>query len=98
MLRSYFLFSLYFFFFITLFPSKLSFAQQGADETYQHKQDSASLIYKNLNARNELTFDSLNAFRLRQEPVIPVREKKFIRAGTEWFLTQAFPASFNRFI
>lgn len=28
----------------------------------------------------------------------PKREKKFWRAGVEWFLTQAFPATFNRFI
>jgi hypothetical protein len=28
----------------------------------------------------------------------PQREKKFWRAGTEWFLAQAIPASFNRFI
>ncbi len=30
--------------------------------------------------------------------LIPVRKKNFWRAGTEWFLAQAFPASFNRFI
>lgn len=28
----------------------------------------------------------------------PKREKNFWRAGTEWFLAQAFPATFNRFI
>lgn len=28
----------------------------------------------------------------------PQREKKFWRAGAEWFLAQAFPATFNRFI
>lgn len=28
----------------------------------------------------------------------PTREKKFWRAGSEWFLAQALPASFNRFI
>src|SRR5690606_34872247 len=28
----------------------------------------------------------------------PQREKKFWRAGAEWFLAQAVPASFNRFI
>ena len=33
-----------------------------------------------------------------KKPLNPVREKKFWRAGTEWFLAQAFPASFNRFI
>lgn len=27
-----------------------------------------------------------------------IRQKKFWRAGAEWFLAQAFPASFNRFI
>lgn len=28
----------------------------------------------------------------------PKRDKKFARAASEWFLAQAFPASFNRFI
>lgn len=35
--------------------------------------------------------------RLRA-PEPPLREKKFWRAGTEWFLAQALPASFNRFV
>lgn len=33
-----------------------------------------------------------------QGSVAPVRQKKFWRAGSEWFLAQAFPALFNRFI
>lgn len=36
--------------------------------------------------------------RFAQTTKEPLRKKKFWRAGTEWFLTQAFPASFNRFI
>ncbi|HMR19448.1 MAG TPA: DUF3943 domain-containing protein [Sphingobacterium sp.] len=35
---------------------------------------------------------------IQQIGLNPQREKKFWRAGTEWFLAQAFPASFNRFI
>lgn len=31
-------------------------------------------------------------------PAAIIRQKHFWRAGTEWFLAQAFPASFNRFI
>ena len=30
--------------------------------------------------------------------LIPTRKKHFWRAGSEWFLAQAFPATFNRFI
>lgn len=33
-----------------------------------------------------------------EKELIPTRKKHFWRAGTEWFLAQAFPASFNRFI
>lgn len=33
-----------------------------------------------------------------QRELIPTRKKHFWRAGTEWFLAQAFPATFNRFI
>ncbi len=40
--------------------------------------------------------------KLKQDSLIwdlnPTREKKFWRAGSEWFLAQALPASFNRFI
>lgn len=32
------------------------------------------------------------------ENIDPIRPKHFWRAGTEWFLAQAVPASFNRFI
>src|SRR5690606_16497259 len=35
---------------------------------------------------------------VQQEKFDPYREKKIWRAGTEWFLAQAIPASFNRFI
>jgi hypothetical protein len=78
--------------------SKLSFAKQDQDTVYQQKQDSASLIYKTLSIQNDLVSDSLDISKLKQASVAPVREKKFIRAGSEWFLAQAFPASFNRFI
>src|SRR5690606_37256779 len=30
--------------------------------------------------------------------LMPTRKKHFWRAGAEWFLAQAFPATFNRFI
>lgn len=33
-----------------------------------------------------------------EQELIPTRKKNFWRAGTEWFLAQAFPATFNRFI
>ncbi|MBD1428888.1 MULTISPECIES: DUF3943 domain-containing protein [Sphingobacterium] len=33
-----------------------------------------------------------------ERELIPTRKKHFWRAGTEWFLAQAFPATFNRFI
>ncbi|NGM90672.1 DUF3943 domain-containing protein, partial [Parapusillimonas sp. SGNA-6] len=47
---------------------------------------------------NSIAIDS-SAFRsLQVDSLNPKREKKFWRAGTEWFLAQAFPATFNRFI
>lgn len=79
-----------------LFVSRLSFALQGVDVKLQQKQKYDSLISNHLNIQNDLVVDSL--YTLKQESVTPVREKKFIRAGSEWFLAQAFPASFNRFI
>ncbi len=80
-----------------LFVSKLSFAKEDQGIDHQHKQDSASSIYNKLSLRHDLAVDSLDIFKLK-EPITPVREKKFIRAGSEWFLAQAFPATFNRFI
>lgn len=51
-----------------------------------------SFVYRDLNLRAGFQ-DSIESF-----PPKPVREKKFVRAGVEWFLTQAIPASFNYFI
>ncbi|WP_257213753.1 DUF3943 domain-containing protein [Sphingobacterium sp. 1.A.4] len=51
--------------------------------------------------KDSLTFDLQPIVNWKDSiktPLNPVREKKFWRAGTEWFLAQAFPASFNRFI
>lgn len=52
--------------------------------------------------RNIITQDTVPA-RIQIDSVSwrdlsPQREKKFWRAGAEWFLAQAVPASFNRFI
>lgn len=33
-----------------------------------------------------------------EKELVPTRKKHFWRASTEWFLAQAFPATFNRFI
>ncbi|WP_197053612.1 DUF3943 domain-containing protein [Sphingobacterium sp. T2] len=33
-----------------------------------------------------------------EKELIPTRKKFFWRASSEWFLAQAFPATFNRFI
>jgi len=50
--------------------------------------------YKSFSSYNQQ--DSISDFiRTAREPL---RQKKFWRAGTEWFLAQAFPATFNRFI
>lgn len=50
--------------------------------------------YKSFSSYNQ--HDSISDFiRTAREPL---RQKKFWRAGTEWFLAQAFPATFNRFI
>lgn len=84
--------------FLLLLTSNLGFAQQGSNVGYLQKQDSTSTIYENLKIQNDLAVDSLNISKIKQNPVDPVREKRFIRAGAEWFLAQAFPASFNRFV
>lgn len=83
---------------LLLFYSNQSVAQQRLSFEHQQKLDTSDLTYKNLKASNDLKVDSLHIFKLQPVSESPVREKKFIRAGTEWFLTQAFPASFNRFI
>lgn len=64
----------------------------------QQMQDSVTLINQNLNLRSDLADDSAEILKLKHANVRPIREKKFVRAGSEWFLTQAFPATFNRFI
>jgi hypothetical protein len=79
------------------FDSNLSFANHVLEIGFLQKQDSTFLIYKNPPLRSDLAIDSMDI--LTPEQVIaPQREKKFIRAGSEWFLAQAFPATFNRFI
>lgn len=52
--------------------------------------DHSMFIYKDLKIR-----DTIYPFKVRETPV---REKKFLRAGVEWFIAQAAPASFNYFI
>lgn len=92
------LYSFRFLFLIMLFVCKPSFAQQKLTFEHQEKLDSAEITYKTLKSSNDQKFDSLDIFKLKPDSEFPVREKKFIRAGSEWLLTQAFPASFNRFI
>lgn len=98
MLRFHSLLFPYLLFFSLLLISNLVMGQQKVNTEHLQKQDSTSLIYQNLQTQNDLTVDSLDIVNLKQEPIASIREKKFIRAGTEWFLTQAFPATFNRFI
>ncbi len=64
--------------------------------------DKLSNVY--LSPVNSFVFD-INQTKLlfrdttaRVDILSPYREKRFWRAGTEWFLAQAIPASFNRFI
>src|SRR5690606_25576808 len=90
--------SLFLCFSITLF-GQLSFAQQELNIEDQERLDSTYIFTnKNLNIRNDLMVDSFDFLELKKENVPFVREKNFIRAGSEWFLAQAFPATFNRFI
>lgn len=85
-------------FFIILFVNKLSFAQQSLNVEYHQWLDSASFKNKNLDIESNLAVENLDFSRLKQETVPFVREKNLTRAGSEWFLTQALPATFNRFI
>src|SRR5690606_2700912 len=89
--------SLFLCFSITLF-CQLSFAQHELNIEYQKRLDPPYITNKNLNIRNDLMVDSFEFLELKQENVPFIREKNFIRAGSEWFLAQAFPATFNRFI
>lgn len=84
------------FFFLILLVSTPSSAQPVLTQYNQPTQDSTLWTHKK--PQNELLIDSLNTRKLKQNPIAPTREKKFIRAGSEWFLTQVFPATFNRFI
>src|SRR5690554_504629 len=83
--------------FIMLSISTITYAKQDPDVEYAWKQDSISSTYNYPNVRNDLIIDSV-ILKLKQDTMPPVREKKFLRAGSEWFLAQAFPAAFNRFI
>lgn len=65
----------------------------------------ASSLDTNFLPLDTLSYRKLNQYKPKeialeefQDPEDVKREKKFWRAGTEWFLAQAFPALFNRFI
>lgn len=71
---------------------ELTMGQSTVDSLVQHPVDSAVFpkqMWKPI--RLDVT-DS------EQQLLNPKRPKHFWRAGTEWFLAQAFPATFNRFI
>lgn len=57
------------------------------------KQDTMVKVHRDLWKPIELR----TPFDKHQE-LIPTRKRNFARAATEWFLVQAFPATFNRFI
>jgi len=73
---------------LSTFKSLAQVETKSVTDTIQFRKDSLAVI------PDEPAFlkDTL------QWDLNPKREKKFWRAGTQWFLAQALPASFNRFI
>ncbi|WP_437921697.1 DUF3943 domain-containing protein [Sphingobacterium sp. LRF_L2] len=69
---------------------------------YAQGIDTSVIINKgsqwNYNGKTENFFNTNTVNRIKNFPAEPKRDKKFFRASSEWFLTQAFPALFNRFI
>ncbi|MCA5006613.1 DUF3943 domain-containing protein [Sphingobacterium bovistauri] len=85
-----------FLFFLVFFPTFL----WGNNEIVTH-HDSTNTVrdssIQNFPRDSWKRIDLKKKDTLEQE-LIPTRKKHFCRAGTEWFLAQAFPATFNRFI
>jgi len=81
--------------FLWIFILSISYSQaqidtipQSGRDSIKFRKDSLSLISNEPRFMKDTLDWDLN----------PKREKKFWRAGTQWFLAQALPASFNRFI
>lgn len=82
-------------FFVLIFSSLL-----GANEFHDPKIDSL-IIAKDSSGNFTRKFwkpIDVSAKDTLETELIPTRKKHFWRAGTQWFLAQAFPATFNRFI
>lgn len=77
-------------FFLVYFILTLGFGQE-YPKTVFIEQDSLILLDTIPNPANY-------QFSKIRTPEPPLREKNFWRASSEWFLAQALPASFNRFI
>lgn len=74
------------------FCFSISYGQGILGNSFQ--MDSLGFVYKDMKIRD--TFIDSTENRIINKN--PVRKKNFTRAGIEWFLAQAFPASFNYFI
>lgn len=96
--RFYVFISTFFISLVLLLANTPCSAQSKLNFEHSHINDTASFAYDNLKKENDRALDSMKSSKLKLEPNAPVRKKYFIRAGTEWLLTQAFPATFNRFI
>ena len=92
------LLSSYFLFLVLIFSSRQIFAQESVNFLHKENTDSVAFTFQTAKKTNHQKADSLDFLNPKSALELPVREKKFIRAGSEWFLTQAFPATFNRFI
>lgn len=78
----------------------LSFAQiaKGQHFSTLHGVDTSVVLMDTLVQKRLFAIRTDSVPRFARSTKEPTRQKKFWRAGSEWFLTQAFPASFNRFI
>lgn len=82
------LFLLVWVFLLSIIKSNAQVENEVVRDTFNFRKDSLSVHTESPDfIKDTLTWD-LN----------PKREKKFWRAGAQWFLAQALPASFNRFI
>lgn len=85
------------FFFLLLLMLTISISKGNVTASYANNTDSLEFVSDSVYNRSlwkPVNQDSL--FYL--EDVEKTRKKYFWRAGTEWMLIQAFPATFNRFI
>src|SRR5690606_14983293 len=85
----------FFFIVILSFMCVLGYAQS---IRFQSGLDTITPLFDTVRHKHFATYSGQDSTLQLKLAGFEKREKKFWRAGTEWFLAQAFPATFNRFI